>query len=78
MASPGDMLDGDASAAPAPKSVAPAAITESAVDKSDRLASTRPVPADDVVLSPLVFMSLTVMAKGKGSLSVLGGFGGES
>lgn len=77
MASPGDMLDGDASAAPAPNRVAPAAITERAVDKSDRLTSTRPVPADDV-LSPLVFMSLTVVAKGKGSLSVLGGFGGES
>jgi hypothetical protein len=64
------MLDGDAIAAPAPKSVAPAASTERAVDQFDRLASTRPVTADEL-LSTLAFMLLIIMAKAKGSLSEL-------
>jgi hypothetical protein len=58
------MLDGDANAAPAPKKVAPAASTERAVDKADRLASTRPVTAGEL-LSTLAFMMLRLVAKGK-------------
>jgi hypothetical protein len=76
MASPGIMLDGEAMAAPAPKNAAPVASSEKAIDMADRLASTRPLAAE--LMSLFAFMSLTVMAKGKGSLSVLGGFGGES
>jgi hypothetical protein len=64
------MLDGDASAAPAPKIVAPAASTERAVDKTDRLVSTRPFTADEL-LSTLAFMSSTVVAKANESLSEL-------
>jgi hypothetical protein len=71
------MLDGDASAAPAPKSVAPAATTERAVDKIDRLASMRPLTADEL-LSTLASMVLRLMAKGKGSLSELDESVGES
>jgi hypothetical protein len=58
------MLDGDANAAPAPKKVAPAASTERAVDKADRLASTRPFTAGEM-LSTLAFMMLRLVAKGK-------------
>jgi hypothetical protein len=76
MASPGIMLDGEAMAAPAPKNAAPVASSEKAIDMADRLASTRPLATE--LMSWFAFMSLTVMAKGKGSLSVLGGFGGES
>ena len=71
------MLDGEAIAAPAPKNAAPAASTEKAIDMTDRFASTRPFTADEL-LSSVAFMPLRVMAKGKGSLSVLGEFGGES
>ena len=71
------MLDGDAIAAPAPKKVAPAASTERAADKNDRLASARPSTAGEL-LSTLVFISLTVVAKAKGSLSELDESGGES
>jgi hypothetical protein len=49
------MLDGDAIAAPAPKKVAPAAITDKAADKNDRLASARPLTAGEL-LSTLVFI----------------------
>jgi hypothetical protein len=58
------MLDGDANAAPAPKKVTPAASTESAVDKNDRLASSRPVTAGEL-LSILASMMLRLVAKGK-------------
>jgi hypothetical protein len=44
---------------------------------TDRFASTRPFAAD-VVLSSVAFMLSTVVTKGKGSLSVLGEFCGES
>jgi hypothetical protein len=71
------MLDGEAIAAPAPKNVAPVASSEKAIDMTDRFASMRPFTTDDV-LSSVAFMQLTVMAKGKGSLSVLGEFSGES
>ena len=64
------MLDGEAIAAPAPNKVAPAASTERAVDKNDRLASLRPLTAGEL-LSILAFISLTVVAKAKGSLSEL-------
>jgi hypothetical protein len=64
------MLDGDAIAAPAPKKVAPAASTERAVDKNDRLASARPSTAGEL-LSILAFIWLTVEAKAKESLSEL-------
>jgi hypothetical protein len=74
MASPGVMLDGDAIAAPAPKSVAPAASTDRAVDRTDRLAGVRPFAAGDM-LSAVVVMPMTLVAKGKGSLSVLGEYG---
>jgi hypothetical protein len=70
------MLDGEAIAAPAPRNAAPVASTEIAIDMADRFASMRPLAAD--VLSTCVFMSLTVMAKGKGSLSELDEFGTES
>ena len=72
------MLDGEAIAAPAPKNVAPVASSEKAIDMTDRFASMRPFTTDDDVLSSVAFMLLTVMAKGKGSLSVLGEFSGES
>jgi hypothetical protein len=71
------MLDGEAIAAPAPRNVAPVASSEKAIDMTDRFASMRPFTTDDV-LSSVAFMLLTVMAKGKGSLSVLGEFSGES
>jgi hypothetical protein len=58
------MLDGDANAAPAPKKVAPAASTERAVDKKDRLASTRQFTAGEL-LSTLAVMMLRLVAKGK-------------
>jgi hypothetical protein len=58
------MLDGDANAAPAPNKVARAASTERAVDKNDRLASSRPVTAGEL-LSTLAFMMLRLVAKGK-------------
>jgi hypothetical protein len=58
------MLDGDAIAAPAPKKVAQAASTERAVDKNDRLASSRPFTAGEL-LSTLAFMMLRLVAKGK-------------
>jgi hypothetical protein len=58
------MLDGDANAAPAPKKVAPAASTERAVDKNDRLASSRPFTAGEL-LSTLASMMLRLVAKGK-------------
>jgi hypothetical protein len=64
------MLDGDAIAAPAPNKVAPAASTERAADKNDRLASLRPSTAGEL-LSTLAFMMLTVVAKAKESLSEL-------
>ena len=70
-ASPGIMLDGEAIAAPAPRNVAPVASTEKALDTTDRL-----VTADDVV--SVAFMLMTVTAKGKGSLSELDEFVGES
>ncbi len=70
------MLDGEAIAAPAPKSAAPAASTEKASDTTDRFVSMRPLAADEL-LSTCVFMSLTVMLKDKGSLSELGEFGSE-
>ena len=54
-ASPGFMLDGEAIAAPAPMKVAPAAITDKEADKNDRLASTRPLTAGEL-LSTLVFI----------------------
>ena len=76
-ASPGIMLDGEAIAAPAPRNVAPVASTEKVIDMTDRFASMRPFTADDVLLS-VAFMLLTLMTKGKGSLSVLGEFGDES
>ncbi len=71
------MLDGEAIAAPAPRNVAPVASTEKAIDTTDLFASTRPVSADDVLLS-VAFMLMTVTAKGKGSLSELDEFAGES
>jgi hypothetical protein len=71
------MLDGEAIAAPAPRNVAPVASTEKAIDMTDRFASMRPLAADEP-LSTCVFMLLTVMAKGKGSLSELDEFDGES
>jgi hypothetical protein len=71
------MLDGEAIAAPAPRNAAPVASTEKAIDMTDRFASTRPFAAD-VVLSSVAFMLSTVVTKGKGSLSVLGEFCGES
>jgi hypothetical protein len=71
------MLDGEAIAAPAPRNVAPVASSEKAIDMTDRFASRRPFTADDV-LSSVAFMLLTVMTKGKGSLSLLGEFSGES
>jgi hypothetical protein len=58
------MLDGDANAAPAPNKVALAASTERAVDKNDRLASSRPVTAGEL-LATLAFMMLRLVAKGK-------------
>jgi hypothetical protein len=58
------MLDGDANAAPAPKKVALAASTERAVDKNDRLASSRPFTAGEL-LSTLAFMMLRLVGKGK-------------
>jgi hypothetical protein len=58
------MLDGDANAAPAPKKFTPAANTERAVDKNDRLASSRPFTAGEL-LSSLAFMMLRLVAKGK-------------
>jgi hypothetical protein len=58
------MLDGDASAAPAPKMVAPAASTERAADKNDRLASTRSLTAGEL-LSTLAVITLRLVAKGK-------------
>ncbi len=71
------MLDGEAIAAPAPRNAAPVASTEIAIDMADRFASMRPLAAD-ALLSTCVFMSLTVMAKAKGSLSELDEFGIES
>lgn len=71
------MLDGDAIAAPAPRNAAPVASSEKAIDVIDRFASTRTLTAGDV-LSSITFMSLTVTTKGKGSLSELDEFGGES
>ena len=71
------MLDGEAIAAPAPKNAVPVASSEKAIDNTDRFVSGRPLTTDDV-LSPVVFMSMTVVVKGKGSLSELGEFGGES
>ena len=70
------MLDGEAIAAPAPRNVAPAASTEKAIDMTDRFASMRPFTADDV--SSGAFMLLTVVTKGKGSLSELDEFADES
>jgi hypothetical protein len=64
-------------AAPAPRNAPPVASTEKTTDMTDRFASMRPFTADEL-LSTCVFMSLTVMAKGKGSLSELDEFGGES
>jgi hypothetical protein len=43
------MLEGEAMAAPAPKIVAPVASTEKAIDTNDRLASTRPFTAEDML-----------------------------
>jgi hypothetical protein len=71
------MLDGEAIAAPAPRNVAPVASSEKAIDMTDRFASRRSLTVDDV-LSSCALMLLTVMTKGKGSLSELGEFGGES
>ena len=71
------MLDGDAIAAPAPKKVAPAASTERAADKNDRLASTRSSAAGEL-LSILDFIRLTIVAKAKESLSELDESGAES
>jgi hypothetical protein len=71
------MLDGEAIAAPAPKNAAPVASSEKAIDMTDRFASMRPFTAEDSIGS-FAFMSLTVMTKGKGSLSELGEFVGES
>jgi hypothetical protein len=71
------MLDGDANAAPAPKSVAPVASTEKAIDMIDRFASMRPSAADEL-LSTCCVISRTVMAKGKESLSELDEFADES
>ena len=76
-ASPGIMLDGEAMAAPAPKNAAPVASSEKAIDNTERFVSGRPLTTDDV-LSSLVFISMTITVKGKGSLSELGEFGGES
>jgi hypothetical protein len=64
------MLDGDASAAPAPKMDAPAASTENAIDMADRFASMRPFTAEEL-LSTRAVMTLRLMAKAKESLSVL-------
>jgi hypothetical protein len=71
------MLDGEAMAAPAPRNAPPVASSENAIDMTDRFASKRPSTAKDL-LSSVAFMLLTVMTKAKGSLSVLGEFGGES
>ncbi len=71
------MLDGEAIAAPAPRNPAHVASSEKAIDVTDRFASTRTLIAGDV-LSSVAFMRLTVMTKGKGSLSELDEFGGES
>jgi hypothetical protein len=71
------MLDGEAIAAPAPKNAPPVASSEKAIDMTDRFASKRPSTAEDL-LSSVAFMLLTVTTKAKGSLSVLGEFGGES
>lgn len=70
------MLDGEASAAPAPKKAAPVANTEKAIDMNDRFASTRLFAAGE--LSTTSAMGLRLGAKGKESLSELGEFGGES
>ena len=71
------MLDGEAIAAPAPRNVAPVASSEKAIDMTDRFASRRPLTASEL-LSSFACMVLTVMTKGKGSLSLLGEFGSES
>jgi hypothetical protein len=76
-ASPGIMLDGEAMAAPAPKNATLVASSEKAIDMTDRFASIRPLTTGEL-LSSFAFMTLTVEAKGKGSLSELGEFGGES
>jgi hypothetical protein len=76
-ASPGIMLDGEAMAAPAPKNAAPVASSEKAIDNIDRFTSGRPLTTGEV-LSSFVFISTTITLKGKGSLSELDEFGGES
>jgi hypothetical protein len=68
------MLDGEAMA---PKNAAPVASSEKAIDMTDRFVSMRPLTTGEL-LSSFAFMTFTVKAKGKGSLSELGEFGGES
>jgi hypothetical protein len=68
------MLDEEAMA---PKNAAPVASSEKVIDMTDRFASTRPLTPGELLPS-FAFMTLTVEAKGKGSLSELGEFGGES
>lgn len=70
------MLDGEAIAAPAPKSAAPVASTEKASDTTDRFVSMRPLAADEL-LSTCVVMFMTVVPKDKGTLSELDELAGE-
>jgi hypothetical protein len=83
------MLDGEASAAPAPKNAAVVARIEIAIDFVERFTSTRPFTAGDMLSTLTVIPSShraaqkitlrsRLRAKGKESLSELGEFADES